>query len=108
MAIENQENGVRRTPLIFVVPAWGFVVAARTKEFQIRQNTREQMPCPGVQGLTADPTRKIISQESLRELRRKTASLKPGKVELLVFLFFGLVAIVAMMGCISELFPRAW
>jgi len=31
MAIENQENGVRRAPLIFIVPAWGFVVAARTK-----------------------------------------------------------------------------
>ena len=29
--------------------------------------------------------------------------LESGRVELLVFLFFGLVAIVAMMGCLSEL-----
>jgi hypothetical protein len=39
MAVENQENGVRRAPLIFVVPACGFVVAARTKQFQLDRST---------------------------------------------------------------------
>jgi hypothetical protein len=92
MAVENQENGVRRASLIFIVPTRGFVVALRTKQFQVRQNTREQMPCPGAQRLTADPTREINPQKILRELRRKSASLKPGRVELLVFLFFGLVS----------------
>jgi hypothetical protein len=59
MAVENQENGVQRAPLIFIVPACGFVVAARTKQFQVCQATREQMPCPGMQRLTADLTREI-------------------------------------------------
>ena len=31
MAVENQENGVRKALVIFIVPAWGFVVAARTE-----------------------------------------------------------------------------
>ena len=104
MTVENQENAVRRAPQIFVVPACGFVVAAPTKHFQVGQDTREQMPCLAPRRPSASLTRKINPEQSLRELRRQAASLKSGWVELLLFLFFGLVAIVAMMGCISELF----
>jgi NAD(P)-dependent dehydrogenase (short-subunit alcohol dehydrogenase family) len=39
--------------------------------------------------------REINPKQSLRELRRKTASPKSGKVELLVCLLFGFVAVVA-------------
>jgi hypothetical protein len=49
MAVENQENGVRRAPLIFVVPACGFVVAARTKQFQLDRSTSEQIRCPSAE-----------------------------------------------------------
>ena len=104
MAVEIQENGVWRAPLIFIVPACGFVVATRTKQFQVRQNTREEMPSPGAQGFTADPTREINPQKSLRQLRRKTASLKSGKVELPVFLFFGFVAVIATVCSFGDLF----
>jgi len=102
MAVENQENGVRRAPLVFIVPACGFVVAARTKQFQICQATREQMPCPVAQWLTADLTREIKPEQSLMELLRKIASLK--SVKLLVILFLGLVAVVATGSCFLELF----
>ena len=46
MAVENQENGVRKAPLIFIVPAWGFVVAARTKPFQLHRSTSETNTLP--------------------------------------------------------------
>jgi hypothetical protein len=39
MAVEIQENRVRRAPLIFTVPACGSVVAPRTRQFQLRQST---------------------------------------------------------------------
>lgn len=104
MAVEIQENGVRRAPLIFTVPAWGYVVAASTKQFQVRQNTNEQMPCPSALGLTAETLHGKSARK--RELRRKIASLISGKAELLVFLFSGLVAIVAMMDCVAELFHQ--
>jgi hypothetical protein len=79
MAVENQENGVRKAPLIFIVPAWGFVVAARTKPFQLHRSTSEQIRCPSAQRMVADPTRGINPEQSLRELRRQTGSLKPGR-----------------------------
>jgi hypothetical protein len=105
MAVENQENGVRRAPLIFIVPACGFVAAARTNQFQVCQDTREQMPCPvGAQWLTADLTREINPEQSLMKLPRKIASLKSGRVKLLIVLFFGLVAVVATGSCFLELF----
>lgn len=104
MKVENQENGVRRALLIFVLPACGFVEAAPTKHFEVGQNTREQIPCLAPRRPSANLTREINPEQSLREVRRQAASLKSGWVELLLFLFFGLVAIVAMMGCISELF----
>jgi hypothetical protein len=103
MAVESQENRIRRAPLIFIVPACGFVVAARTKPFQPPQSTSEQVRCPNAQRLTPELAREINPEQSLRELRRKSASLKPGKVELLLFLFFGLVALVAIAGCFSQL-----
>jgi hypothetical protein len=43
MLVENQENAVRRAPLIFVVPACGLIVPARLKQFQLRQSTSEQV-----------------------------------------------------------------
>ena len=50
MAVENQENpGVRRAPLIFVVPACGFVVATHTKQFQLDRSTGEQISCPSAE-----------------------------------------------------------
>jgi hypothetical protein len=104
MTIENQEIRVRKAPLIFIVPACGFVVAARTKEFQLHQSTSELLGCSSAQRLTADLIGEINPEQSLRELRRQTASLKSGRVELLVFLFFGLVAVVATVCCIAELF----
>jgi hypothetical protein len=104
MAVENQQNELVKAPLMFIVPACGFVVAARTREFQRRQSTSEQVSCAGAGRPAASFRREIHPEQSLRELRRKTAFLNSDGVELLVFLFFGLVAIVAMMGCISELF----
>jgi hypothetical protein len=103
MAVESQENRIRRAPLIFIVPACGLVVAARTKQFQLHQSTSEQVGCPSAQRLTADLVSEINPEQSLRELRRDTASLKPGRVELLFFLFFGLVAVLAIAGCFSQL-----
>jgi hypothetical protein len=55
MTTENQENGVRKVPLIFIVSACGFVVAARTKQFQLRQSTSEPLRFPGAQWLTVGP-----------------------------------------------------
>jgi hypothetical protein len=104
MAVEIQENRVRRAPLIFTVPACGLVVAARTEQFQLRQSTGEQVSCPGTRRSAADFRREINPEQSPRELRRKTASLKSGKVELLVFLFFGFVALVATVCSFAELF----
>ena len=50
-AVENQENRVRRAPLIFIVPAWVFVVATRTKPFQfiraLATNTLPQRAAAG-------------------------------------------------------------
>ena len=103
MVAENQENRVRRAPLIFIVPACGFVVAARTKHFQARQTTSEEIPCLDPRWPTASLTREINPEQSLRELRRETASLKSSRVEPLVFLFFGLVAVAATAGCFSQL-----
>jgi|SRR5690349_19945324 hypothetical protein len=40
---------IRRAPLIFVVPACGFVVAARIKQFQLDRRTGEQISCPDVE-----------------------------------------------------------
>jgi len=42
MAAETQKNRPLKAPLIFTVPAYGFVVAARTKEFQLCQSASEQ------------------------------------------------------------------
>jgi len=104
MAVENQESTVRRAPLFFTVPACGFVMAARTEQFQLRQSTGEQVSCPGMRWSAAGFRRKINPEQSPRELRPKTASLKSGKVALLVFLFFGFVAVVATVGSLAELF----
>jgi hypothetical protein len=104
MVVENQQNALVKAPLLFSVPAYGLVVAARTREFQPRQRASEQVCRPGAWRPAASFRREIHPEKSLWELRRKTASLKSDRVELLVFLFFGLVVIVAMMGCISELF----
>jgi hypothetical protein len=104
MTVENQENGLVKAPLIFTVPAYGLVVAARTKEFQLGRSTSEQLLCPGTQQPAVGHTHEINPQQSLRELRLETDSLKLSKVELLVFLFFGLVAAVATLGCFAELF----
>ena len=43
MTIEHQERKVRRPPLTFTVPACGFVVAARSKQFQLTEPTSEQV-----------------------------------------------------------------
>ena len=104
MIVENQHSGLVKAPRIFTVPAYGLVVAARTREFQLRKSASEQVCRPGAWRPAASFRREIRPEQSLLELCRKTASLKSDRVELLVFLFFGLVAIVAMMGCISELF----
>lgn len=103
MVVQSQENRNRRAPLIFIVPACGLVVAARTKPFQLNQRTSEQTLCPSAQRHTTNLTREISPEQSLRALRHDTASLKPGRVELLFFLFFGLVAVVAIAGCFSQL-----
>jgi hypothetical protein len=73
MAVENQENGVRRAPLVFIVVACGFVVAARTKQFQAPSDhqRRSVLPRPAV-----CLTREINLEQSLTELRRK---LFPGR-----------------------------
>ena len=42
MVVENQAKRVRRTPLTFTVPACSFVVAARTKQFQLTERASEQ------------------------------------------------------------------
>jgi len=105
MVVENQQNELVKAPLIFTVPACGFVVAARAREFQLRQSTSEQVCYPGAGRPAATFRREIRPEQSLWELRRKSASLNSDRVELLVFLLFGLVAIIAMIGCISELFP---
>jgi hypothetical protein len=104
MAVEIQENRVRIAPLIFTVPACGLVVAARTRQFQHRQSTSEELHCPGTRQPAAGFRREINPEQSPRELRPKTASLKSGKVELLVFLFFGFVALVATACSFAELF----
>jgi hypothetical protein len=105
MVVENQQNELVKAPLIFTVPACGFVVAARAREFQLRQSTSEQVCYPGAGRPATTFRREIRPEQSLWELRRKSASLNSDRVELLVFLLFGLVAIIAMIGCISELFP---
>src|ERR1700751_359759 len=81
----------------------GFVVAPRTKQFQLRQSASEQVRCPGTRrpALDAKSTR---NKASVRELRRETASLKSGKVEVPFFLFFGFVAVVATLCSFGELF----
>jgi hypothetical protein len=104
MAVEIQENRVRIAPLIFTVPACGLVVAARTRQFQHRQSTSEELHCPGTRQPAAGFRSEINPEQSPRELRPKTASLKSGKVELLVFLFFGFVALVATACSFAELF----
>jgi hypothetical protein len=53
MTIENQEKGVRRAPLTFTVPACGFVVAARTKQFQLTERASEQSDFLGTRWPTA-------------------------------------------------------
>jgi hypothetical protein len=103
MAVENEEIEVQRAPLIFIVPALGFVVTARTKQFQLVQSTNEQISYPGAQRLRADLTREVKPEQGLRAL---TVSPLTGRIELLVFLFAGLAAIVARVSCISELFHR--
>jgi len=103
IAVEVQENRVRRVPLIFTVPAFGFVVAPRIRQFQLCQSTSEQVHCPGTRPPAAGFKRKINPEQSTRELRPKTASLKWGKVGLLVFLFFGFVAVVATVCSFAEL-----
>src|SRR5262245_16872794 len=104
MAVEVQENRVRRVPLIFTVPACGIVVAPRIRQFQLGQSTNEQIHCPDTRPPAAGSKRKINREQSLRELRPKTASLKSGKVGRLVCLFFGFVAVVAMVCSFAELF----
>jgi hypothetical protein len=104
MAFENQQNGLVKAPPIFTVPACGLVVSPRVKQFQLRRGTSEHLPCSGTQQPLVGHTRGINPEQSLSELRLKTASLKSEKVELLVLLFFGLVAVVATLGCFAELF----
>jgi len=102
MAIEIQENRVRRAPLIFTLPACGLVVAARTRQFQLRQSISEHVHWSATPGPPAAFRREINAQQSLRELRPKTTSLMLGKVDLLVFLFFGFVALVATVCSFAE------
>jgi hypothetical protein len=104
MDVENQENRVRRAPLIFTVPASGLVVAPRTRQFQLRQSASEQVYCPGTRRPAAGFRREINPEQSLRELRRRNASLRSSKVKLLVFLFFGFVAVVATVCSFGESF----
>jgi hypothetical protein len=78
-------------------------VAARTKQFQLHQRTSEQVSCPSAHRLTAGLTREINPEQSLRAPRLKTVYLKPGRAEPLVFRFFGLVAVVAIVGFFSQL-----
>ena len=104
MVVEIQENRVRRAPLIFTAPACGLVAAAPTKQFPHRQSTGEQVRCPGTRRPVAGFRRESNAEQSPRELRPNTASPRSGKVDLLVFLFFGFVALVATMCSFTELF----
>jgi len=57
MAVETQENRIRRAPLIYIVRACGLVVAARTKQFQLAQSTSAQVRCLSAQPSTPDLAR---------------------------------------------------
>jgi hypothetical protein len=104
MIVENQPSGLVKAPLISTGPVYGLVVAALTREFQLRKSASEQVCRPGAWWPAASFRREIHPEQSLWQLCRKTAPLKSDRVELLVFLFFGLVVVAAMTGCISELF----
>ena len=93
MAVEIQENRVRRAPLFFTALVCSLVVAPGTRQFQLRQSTGEQVSCPGTRRPAAGFRREINPEQSLRELRG-----------LLVFLFFGFVALVATVCSFAELF----
>jgi hypothetical protein len=71
MAVENEEIEVQRAPLIFIVPALGFVVTARTKQFQLVQSTNEQISYPGAQRLRADRTREVKPEQGWLRFGRR-------------------------------------
>jgi hypothetical protein len=89
MVIENQENRLRRAALTFTVPACGFVVAARTQQFQLTQRTAEQVDFPGTRPPAGDSRSENNLESSLREPRHQTASLKLSKIKQLIFLVLG-------------------
>jgi NAD(P)-dependent dehydrogenase (short-subunit alcohol dehydrogenase family) len=59
MAVENQENGVRRAPLIFVVPACGFVIAARTR---FKLENQVAVVTGGARGIGAAIVRRFVDE----------------------------------------------
>ena len=63
MVIENQENGVRRVPLTFTVPACGFVVAARTEQFQIIERAGEQLGFLGMRPWRSASDAKLVGNK---------------------------------------------
>ena len=90
--------------MIFTLPACGLVVAARTRQLQLRQSISEHghwsaKPEPPVAFRC-----ETNAEQSLGELRLKTTSLMSGKVDLIVFLFLGFVALVATVCSFAELF----
>ena len=89
MVVENQAKRVRRTPLTFTVPACSFVVAARTKQFQLNESASEQIEFLDTRWPAAGFRRETNPAQSLRELHYQTTSLKLGKIKHLVFLVFG-------------------
>ena len=63
MKIENQANGVRRAPLTFTVPACGFVVTARTEQFQIIERASEQLDFLGMRPRRSASEPKLIGNK---------------------------------------------
>jgi hypothetical protein len=74
------------------------------ESFQFRKGTREQDRCAGRQQLIAQLRSEIEPEHHLYKLSREAASHTFGRLELLTFLFFGVLAGAATVYCGTELF----
>jgi len=75
-----------------------------TESFQFRKGTREQGRCAGRQRLIAQPRSDIEPEHHLYKLSRESASHRFGRLELITFLFFGILVSAATVYCGTELF----
>jgi hypothetical protein len=74
------------------------------ESFQFRKGTRKQGRCAGRQRLIAQLRSEIEPADRLYKLSREAASHTFGRLELIAFLFFGVLVSAATVYCGTELF----